>query len=78
MNQKLVEIFVDIYGLEPSEVSPELNIANVGSWNSLNNLRFVTAVEEEFGIELTAEQIQQMTTMPSIISVLTEKGVPVF
>ena len=78
MNQKLVEIFVDIYGLEPSEVSPELNIANVGSWNSLNNLRFVTAVEEEFGIELTAEQIQQMTTMPSIISVLTEKGAPVF
>lgn len=78
MNQRLVEIFVDIYGLELSEVSPELNIANVGSWNSLNNLRFVTAVEEEFGIELTAEQIQQMTTMPSIISVLTEKGVPVF
>lgn len=78
MNQKLVEIFVDIYGLEPSEVSPELNIASVDGWDSLNNLRFVTAVEEEFGIELTAEQIQQMTTMPSIISVLTEKGVPVF
>lgn len=78
MNQKLVEIFVDIYGLEPSEVSPELNIAGVDGWDSLNNLRFVTAVEEEFGIELTAEQIQQMTTMPSIISVLTEKGVPVF
>lgn len=75
MNAKLIEIFSDIYDLKPSEVTLDLDIARVPAWDSMNNLRFVTAVEEEFGIELSMEEIQEMTTMPAIIEILAAKGV---
>lgn len=75
MNVKLIEIFSDIYDLKPSEVTLDLDIASVPAWDSMNNLRFVTAVEEEFGIELSMEEIQEMTTMSAITEILAAKGV---
>jgi acyl carrier protein len=48
LNDKLVEIVAELLDLEPALVKEELTPEDVELWDSLNHLRLMTAVEEEF------------------------------
>ena len=60
MRNELEEVFGDIFGLEPEEISDSLTSETVGNWDSLNHLRLVTAIEEAFGVTLSMADIEYM------------------
>jgi acyl carrier protein len=60
MNAKLVEILAEIFMLDEDDVKSELTPEEVASWSSLNHLRLITVVEEEFGIKLSMDEIQSI------------------
>lgn len=62
MNQKLVELIADILDVRRSEVSPQMAREGHPKWDSLAHLRLVTAIEEEFGVVLSMEQIESVET----------------
>jgi acyl carrier protein len=47
----------------------------IGSWDSLNHLNIVMAIEGEFGISLTAEDVVRMGSVGAICHILRESGV---
>lgn len=70
IEQKLKEIIGDIFDLD--EISDEINSDTVEEWDSLNHLRLVTALEGEFGISLTMDEINIMTNYPNIVALVTK------
>lgn len=71
MNEKLVEIVSELFDLEPGQVTDELTPDDVELWDSLNHLRLVTAVEQEFGVKLTTREIESITNL-GVLRVLIE------
>jgi acyl carrier protein len=70
IEQKLKEIIGDIFDLD--EISDEVTSDTVEIWDSLNHLRLVTALEDEFGINLTMDEINIMTNYPKIVELVTK------
>jgi len=70
MEQKLKTVVADILGIAAEEVTDDLSPATNGSWDSLNHMNIITAVEKEFGIAMTMSDIQSITDFASLIAVV--------
>ena len=45
----------------------------IKSWDSLNHMKLVVALEEEFNVQFTDDEITELINMKLIIAVLLEK-----
>lgn len=77
MNNKLAELLAEVFGLRVSEIQPDLNRCEVGTWDSLKQMDLVMSLEREYGIALDIPDILRMTSVAEIMAVLKEKGVDV-
>ena len=79
METELRQILREILELEDIEVQPTLKRTEVDSWDSLRHLRLVTAVEEEFGIRFSMEEIRSIegiTELQNLVSAKAAKPLP--
>ena len=67
---RVLEILTDV--LETGEQLPQHPFMreHLAAWDSLKHLEIVFALEEEFGIRFTAEQVAQMTGTLQIVEMI--------
>ncbi len=64
--EKLKEIFSDTFDIEENSVADDTSRDTLEGWDSLNHLRLVTAIEQEFGISLTMDEINSMSNFVQV------------
>lgn len=71
--RRLEPIFRDV--LDPDlSLTEDLNASMVPQWDSLNHISLVVAVEGDFGIELTIDELASLRNAGDLVSVLIAKG----
>ena len=73
MRAQLERLFVEIFGVKVEEIQDSLSPKDTPEWNSLNMVLLITAVEKEFGVELSFDDLQRFDSFGSIQQVLSEK-----
>lgn len=68
----LKEIFSTILGVEVSDIGPDLSPDTCSKWDSLHHIHIVTAIEQEFGVELSVEQQVEILTFDLAHEVVKE------
>ena len=71
----LRDILADILEISPEQVTPELSMGTVDSWDSFRHLQAVLAIEGEYGVQLDPQRIPELTSVALIQSELEKKGV---
>jgi acyl carrier protein len=67
------QIGADIFNVTVDEVTAETSPATVASWDSLQHLNLVLALEQAFDVEFAPEEIEQMVSVGQIVSLVEEK-----
>jgi acyl carrier protein len=75
MNKKLAELLAEVFGLRATEIHPELQQCDVGTWDSLKQMDLVLSLERGYDIALEIPDILRMKSVGEIMAVLEEKGV---
>lgn len=75
MEIKLKEIMSQVFNVPEDTIDSLSSPDTIESWDSLRHMNLVTALEEEFNIRLTYEQISEMLNFSLIIEVLKENGI---
>lgn len=75
MNKKLAELLAEVFGLRATDIQPDLQKCEVGTWDSLKQMDLVMSLEQEYGIALEIPDILRMTSVAEIMAVLKDKGV---
>lgn len=70
--EKLKEVVGDTLDIDEDDIGSETTYDTLEQWDSLNHLRLVTALEGEFGITLTMEEINTMDSYPKIVEMVTK------
>ena len=73
----LKELVSKALRLPAGSVSDTLAMAETRSWDSLAHMELVLAIEERYQVNLSADEIVNMTSIPGIASVLRARGVEV-
>ena len=76
MLERTRTITADIFGVPVDQVTPQSSPDTIENWDSINHLNLVLALEQEFGIQFTPEEIEQLLSVELIVALLAEK-VPV-
>ena len=71
----LREIFADILEISPEEVTPDLGVGTIDSWDSFRHLQAILAIEGEYGVQFDPQRIADLTTVALIQTELKAKGV---
>jgi acyl carrier protein len=73
MDARLQRVVARVFGLDPEDVTPMTSIDTVEGWDSLRHLNLVIALESEFGVSFTPEEIPELLSVEIIALTLTEK-----
>lgn len=75
MENKIREIMAQVFNVPEVSIDSLSSPDTIESWDSLKHMNLVTALEEEFNIRFTYEQISEMLNFSLIIEVLKENGI---
>jgi len=67
---QLKEIFLDTFTDVGYEFSQETSREDIEEWDSLNNIRLLTAIEAEFGFNFDLNEIEKLTDVSTIADII--------
>ena len=66
MEEKINNILVDILKVQKDITSEDLTMNDVNNWDSLTHMNRIVAIEDEYGIEISGDDIAEMISFSSI------------
>jgi acyl carrier protein len=73
MNDQIKELMANIFEVEVSEIGDDASPETIESWDSLKHMNLIVALEEEFNVQFTDEEMLQMLNLQLISLILNEK-----
>lgn len=68
--EKLNHILLKTFEITEDEVIQNYGMEDVSNWDSLTHMSLIVAIEEDFGIELSGDDIAEMVTFNAIRSIV--------
>ena len=72
---KLQSFIESVFDEDFDEVSNVKSFRELENWDSLKYLKLIVAIQADFGIELSSEEILRVISVAAIKDVLESKGV---
>ena len=77
MNINILEnvrrIAADVFGIDIEEITPQSSIDSIESWDSLQHLSFVLALEQSYSLQFEPEDIEQMKSIEITTMTIEER-----
>lgn len=73
--QKLKEVLSRVFNININTISEDASPDTIENWDSLRHMSLVLALEEEFDVEFTDDQVVEILSYKLIKIVLKEHGV---
>jgi acyl carrier protein len=74
MRNRLVDVMAAVLGLSAAEVSDDMSFGYTKNWDSLRHMNLILALEDEFGVTFTDEEVVEMISVPLIVEILNGKN----
>lgn len=75
MLEKMKEIIAGQLDVEEEKITAESNFKEDLGADSLDLFELVMALEDEYGVEIPAEELEKMSTVKDIMEYLKNKGI---
>jgi acyl carrier protein len=72
---RVQRIFADVFQIPIDDVKPESSPDTIPNWDSLQHLNLVLALEQEFQVQFSPEEIEQLLSVEFVTMLLEEKQV---
>lgn len=73
MNDQIKDLMASIFDVEVSSIGDDASPETIESWDSLKHMNLIVALEEEFNVQFTDEEMLQMLNFQLISLILKEK-----
>jgi acyl carrier protein len=73
MEERLKKVFSEVFDIEVSEINDESSPDNIEEWDSLNHSNLIMALEQEFDVSFTPDEMIELLNFELVKIVLKEK-----
>ena len=71
--QSVQRIMSDVFSVPMEQIVPESSPDTIETWDSLQHLNFVLAIEQEFAVQFRPEEIEKLTSAKVMVEILQAK-----
>lgn len=68
----LQKIFSDVFKFTPEEAAKNLSMDDITNWDSLTHMDLISSIEANFSIQLSGDEIAEMTSLHAIERIINE------
>lgn len=72
MEDRVKEIMGAVFEVDPTTINETSSQDTIENWDSIRHMSLVVALEEEFGVQLTDDQIADMESYKLVLLTLQE------
>lgn len=65
---ELRDVFADVFRISATGIGPETQFGELPQWDSMGHMDLMVALESKFGVEISAETISSLVSVPAIIA----------
>ena len=73
LEDRIKNIISAVFEIPEEQIKNDSSPDTIGSWDSLRHMNLIVALEDEFKVELTDDEILDMMNYKSIESIITGK-----
>ena len=73
IKQMVLDIFREEFENQTLEISETTSSSNITNWDSLANINLVVAMEKEFGIRFTTQEVKALQNVGGMIKLIESK-----
>jgi acyl carrier protein len=70
---RLQRIFADLFTVPETDIIPSTSPETLQSWDSLQHLKLMLAIEQEFEVRITPQDMEQLISVEQIAAYLDRK-----
>jgi acyl carrier protein len=72
IEQRLKALLARVMRVDAGTLGADASTDTVATWDSLNHMKLILTLEEEFDLAFDESQIEHMTSLPKIVSVIEQ------
>lgn len=75
MNQTVIQIIANIIKVTPNEINSNVDafsLGKVSGWDSLAHLAIMTEIEDEYDLDLSIDDMEELDSIVKILNFLKE------
>ncbi len=73
ITMQVIDLMEDVFDVDDLEYNDALTAADIEEWDSLSNIRFVVAIEKEFGIRFANSEISDLENVGAMVDLILVK-----
>lgn len=73
MRNRVIELMSSVFDVDSSEIDGGVIYGKFSKWDSLRHMNLIVALEEEFDITLTEEEVTEMLSLDLIVEILKNR-----
>lgn len=73
MRDKIKNVMALVFEIDPSQIPDSASTSTIDNWDSLNHMNLVVALEEEFNILFSDEEIVEIISFEAVEKSLSSK-----
>ena len=70
---ELRAVFVEVFHVPETEIAAKTQFGDMPQWDSMGHMDLMVALETKYGIEISADTISQLVSVPAIIDHIQTK-----
>lgn len=74
LTERVQALLAEAIQVPPDIVTPDLAFGDLPQWDSLGHMEVMMHLEDQFGIEISADTIAELISIPEICTYLQEQG----
>ena len=73
MEQEIRNIMASVFKRDLSQIDEDASPDTIDTWDSLGHMKLIVALEEEFGVSFTDDEIPEMLNYQLVLATLKSK-----
>jgi len=73
IKNKIIEIINSVMNIDVNSFDKSRKLNTISEWDSFNNLMLIAKFQEDFGLEFTVIEIENIQTIGDVLNALEEK-----
>jgi acyl carrier protein len=73
VEDRIKQVMSDVFNIDVNSINNDASTSNTESWDSLKHMNLIIALEEEFNIEFTDEEIIDSMNYALILNIIEAK-----
>jgi acyl carrier protein len=75
LRDRVREVLAAALQMDESELADDVSQETCGQWTSLYHMMLLVALEDQFGVTFSMDEMTSMTSLPRIVAVLKDHAI---